>query len=126
MNRTMTRVGKLGLLLSCVGIAAVSACVPQTFCAKRQECDTALDRDSEGVCIEVYNANISALRANAEPECHELANATLDLDACRSSLDCDDFEEADLGQQCDEPLDRFNDAVDDTRRGGENRCSAAN
>ena len=113
-------------LLSLALLVTVASCVPQALCSKKQECDPELNDDSYNVCMTAYDARISALRANAEPECQRLADATLALDSCRAALDCDDFDEGDLGQKCDELVDDFNDARNDTVTRGQDRCSAAN
>ena len=105
-------------LLACV--VAASGCVGNNYCAKRQECNNDLEDDSYGVCVESYSGNINALRANKEEECQVLADALLAFDACRASLDCDDFEEGDLGGQCDDELDDYEDAA----RDAEGECSS--
>ncbi len=97
-----------------------SGCVANALCAKRQECNDSLEDDSYAVCVEDYNAGIAALRANKEEECHEVAAAQLAYDACRAGLDCDDFEEGDLGGKCDDERDDFEDAV----RDADNECSS--
>ncbi|OGQ17489.1 MAG: hypothetical protein A2138_26240 [Deltaproteobacteria bacterium RBG_16_71_12] len=91
----------------------VGGCVGNNLCAKKQECNDSLEDDSYGVCVESYNGGIAALRANKESECQELAVAMLAYDACRAALDCDDFEEADLGGKCDDERDDFEDAIND-------------
>ena len=96
-----------------VVMAMLSGCVAENFCAKRQECDNDLEDDSYGVCVQETNAGFNSLRANKEEECHDLANARANLLACMATLDCDDFEEADLGGKCDDERDDFEDAQND-------------
>ncbi|MCC7073915.1 MAG: hypothetical protein IT383_21585 [Deltaproteobacteria bacterium] len=98
----------------------VSGCVANNLCAKRQECNDSLEDDSYAVCVEDYNAGINALRANKEEECYELAAAQLAYDACRAALDCDDFEEGDLGGKCDDERDDYEDALGDA----DNECTS--
>jgi hypothetical protein len=99
---------------------AATGCVGNNFCAKRQECNNDLEDDSYGVCVEEYSGAINSLRANKEEECQILADAQLAFDACRASLDCDDFEEGDLGGKCDDELDDLQDA----QRDAEGECSS--
>lgn len=107
--------------IAILAVAAISSgCVGNSFCSKRQECNTSLEDDSYGVCVENYNGNINALRANEEQDCQILADAQLALDACRASLDCDDFEEADLGGKCDDEIDD----VQDAQRDADGECSS--
>jgi hypothetical protein len=103
------------LVLMFAGAAA--SCVAENFCAKRQECNDRLERDSQAVCVEQFNTNINMLRANREDRCHHLANAQLALAACAAALDCDDFEEGDLGGHCDDERDAVEDAQRRVRDG---------
>jgi hypothetical protein len=106
---------------------ALAGCgVANSFCAKRQECDRRLEDDSYYVCVETYNTTIDALRANEEAACHRRADAQLAFDACRAQLDCDDFEEPDLGRKCDDERDDLQDAREDTIRRGQDQCSSFN
>jgi hypothetical protein len=91
----------------------LSGCVGNNFCAKRQECNNDLEDDSYAVCVEEFNSGINSLRANKEEECQDLANARLALFACMATLDCDDFEEGDLGGKCDDEIDDVEDAQND-------------
>jgi hypothetical protein len=97
-------------------------CVANSICAKERECDDELEEDTFGVCVELYNAGIAALRANEEEDCQKLADAQLAFDACRSQLDCDDFEELDLGGECEDELDDLRDAQDDAK----DQCLSSN
>ena len=111
------------VILPVMLLVASLGCTPEAFCGKRQECDRQLAADDQAVCVASYKADIDALRANSEPECHKLADAILALDACRASLSCDDFQEADLGQKCDDPSDSYRVALDQTRPNGISVCS---
>jgi len=105
-------------IAAAVAVAVLtSACTANSICAKRKECNEDLEDDSVGVCIEEFNTGINALRANKEEVCHILADAQLALSACAASLDCDDFEEADLGGKCDDERDNFEDAIEDAADG---------
>lgn len=101
-------------------VVVATGCVAYSLCAKRQECNDSLEDDSYAVCVEDYNAGINALNANKEEECHALASAQLAYDACRAALDCDDFEEGDLGGKCDDELDDYQDALQDA----DNECTS--
>lgn len=115
------RIAEMVLPIALGLCAAVAAgCVGNNYCAKRQECNNDLEDDSYGVCVEQYNAGVNALRANKEEECQEVASALLAFDACRAALDCDDFEESDLGGKCDDELDDYEDAI----RDAEGECSS--
>lgn len=98
-------------------IACLSGCTAQNLCAKKAECADEngddLAEDSPSVCQANYNGGLSALRANEEEECHILADAQEALDACRAGLKCDDFVEDDLGGECDDERDAYQDALDD-------------
>lgn len=110
---------KIEILLVVFAFVA-TGCVGNNLCAKRQECNNDLEDDSYGVCVESYNGGVNALRANKEEECQKLADAQLAFDACRAALDCDDFEEGDLGGKCDDELDDYEDALGDA----EGECSS--
>ena len=105
-------------------LAALSGCTAQAFCNKKQECDDKREDDDPSVCVAEFNRNINVLRANKEDECQKLADATIALASCEASLDCDDFQEADLGQKCDNELDDFRNANDDARSGNEFQCNS--
>lgn len=121
--RTAIRSLSLLVVLPLVGATALAAgCgVGNSLCAKQQECDDRLEEDTFGVCVEAYNAAISALRANEEPECQALAEAQLTFDACRSQLDCNDFEDNDFSD-CEDELDDLRDANEDA----DGQCSSLN
>jgi hypothetical protein len=104
---------KLIHTLTLAVVVATVGCTAQNFCAKRQECNDKLEDDSYNVCVEEVSASYNALRANEEDDCQKLADAQLALLACEASLDCDDFEESDLGGKCDDELDDVRDAQDD-------------
>ena len=110
---------KIDLLLALLVVTA-TGCVSNNLCAKRHECNNNLEDDSYSVCVESYNAGINMLRANKEEECQVVADTQLALDACRAALDCDDFEEGDMGGKCDNELDDYNDAL----RDADNECSS--
>lgn len=108
-------------LLASLSLAAVvtsSACTSQNLCSKQAQClseeeDIDLEADSTSVCVAEFDGQIAALRANEEDDCQKLADATVALAACKSGLKCDDFFEADLGGECDDQLDDFEDARND-------------
>jgi hypothetical protein len=93
---------------------AASGCTGQALCAKQAECaDDPPGDDFQRICEIRYDGDLRALRANKEDECHAFAAAKERLDACRAQLDCDDFQEADLGGKCDDEIDDFQDAFED-------------
>jgi len=108
------------LLVLLVAVGALSACGPQGFCSKKQECDNHLNDDDQNVCVAAESANINQLRANNEQECQALADASLNLMACDASLSCGDFEEDfahpnrdnDFGGNCQDQQAKFVDARD--------------
>jgi hypothetical protein len=101
-------------------LAAVPACTPaRSYCQKQAQCldeeqDVQLESDSVNVCIAEYDGQIATLNANEEPECRILAQAILDFDACRASLDCNDFfDDNDIEDACGDQRDALNDAFED-------------
>lgn len=102
-----------------------SGCVANSICAKRQECNDKLEDDSEAVCVQAHHRLIDTLRANDEESCHRLADAFLARDACAAQLDCDDFEEDDLGEKCEDEQDDLEDALEDAITRGESECDAS-
>lgn len=115
----------LSILLAAV-VVVTSGCTSQNFCAKRTEClkeeeDIDLEDDSTRVCAAELDAQINALRANEEDDCHALADALVALRACQANLKCDDFIENDFGGECDDQVDDVEDANEEVN-GGE--CSA--
>jgi hypothetical protein len=103
---------KLSALVLAIA-SSMSACTSQNLCSREFECrENRPDDDFVNVCATKRDVALRSLRANKEEECFVLADAIERLDACRASLDCDDFFEADLGQKCDEELEDFDDARD--------------
>jgi hypothetical protein len=99
--------------------ALLSGCLSQAICAKVAECSSdPPGEDFERICQIQYDGQLRSLRVNKEDECHELAAAQEAYDACRSQLDCNDFEEADLNGECDDERDDYFDALDDA----DNEC----
>jgi hypothetical protein len=95
-------------------LSFAGGCTAQAICEKEKEC--ASDPPGEdyiNVCSTRYQGEIDALNANKEDECKDLAVAKTNLDACRAQLDCDDYEESDLGGNCDDELDEFEEAYED-------------
>ena len=86
-------------------------CTARSFCQKQAECaadqlDIDLEADSVEVCVVNYETAIAALNANEEDECHILAGAQQRFDACRTSLDCNDFfDDEDIEDTCGDELD---------------------
>jgi hypothetical protein len=116
----MTRI--LPLLLLAL-VASTSACTANSFCGKKQECDTKRVADDEAVCVAEYNGNLNALYANAEKGCHTLADAQVALDGCLAGLSCADFEANDHGGQCVDQQKAFENAVGNIDG---NECSSSN
>ena len=95
-------------------LALLSGCTANSVCAQRQECNDKLEDDSQAVCVEQYNAQINALRANSEEECLIQADAQLAFDACLLQLDCNDLDDAaDVEDACGNELDDLRDAIKD-------------
>ncbi len=114
MTTTNTLLSKSLVLLMAVLPTLVGCSVGQVLCQKQEECSNdAKGKEFVEVCSIQYDGSINALRANKETSCQDLANAQLALDACRAALDCDDFNESDLGGKCDKELENLNDANDD-------------
>ncbi len=93
-------------------------CTAQSLCDKRVQCereenDVDYSSDASAVCSAEYQASIAALDANEEDECHRLARATVALDTCRIGLRCEDFLAQDLGGECDDEFDEYQDAFDE-------------
>jgi hypothetical protein len=96
-----------------------SGCTPRSFCQKQAECaadqlDIDFEPDSVEVCVVNYETAIAALNANEEDECHILAAAQQRFDACRVSLDCNDFfDDDDIEDTCGDQLDDLVNALED-------------
>lgn len=110
---------KTSLLLSALLFSVLaSGCTVQAICAKREECASdPPGADYQRVCEAKTQGHLNALRANSEEECIRLAAAQEALWACQAQLDCDDFEENDLGGKCDDEIDEFEDAWEDAADG---------
>ena len=95
-------------------VVSAAGCTAQNLCNRIAECseeeDIDVSDDAPAVCVAEYNGALDALNANDEEECRALASAQLTLDACKTGLSCDDLFEADLGKECDEELDDYEDA----------------
>ena len=117
--KTFSRAALVALVAVFAATAFVGGCnTAQNYCAKREEClredlDTDLEPDSTRVCAVEIDGQIATLRANEEDDCHILADALVALRNCQAGLKCDDFFEGDLGGECDDQLDNFEDARDD-------------
>lgn len=86
------------LVVSFLVLAALSTGCSSSrgYCAAAADCDREIlgvpifddagnDDDSAGVCVANIDANLAALRANEEPECHALADALERFYACVAS-----------------------------------------
>ena len=95
-----------------------ASCQDRQLCEKIAECaDDPPGEDYVDICVQQRSAELAALQANDEEECQELATALAALNTCRAQLDCDDFRENDLGGECDDQLDDYEDALDDAADG---------
>lgn len=114
-HRALASVCLLGL-----GFALAGAnCTQRSLCEKRAECASdPPGEDYVNICTEKEFGYQNALRANSEEDCQRLATAVEALQACMATLDCDDFTENDLGGNCDDELDEYDDAWDDASNGG--------
>jgi hypothetical protein len=84
------------LLLVPVGVFALASCNPiEGYCKKQYECQSELGTDLEDDFTEVCLAGLEGfdktLRASAEPECEELANAQVIYLTCQNALSCEDL-----------------------------------
>jgi hypothetical protein len=85
-----------------LAVAALSACSPnEGYCKKQYECQEELGLSLEDDFAEVCQAGLdgldNALRASAEPECAELANAQAVLRTCQMALSCEDLKKLEGG-----------------------------
>ena len=76
------------------GVAALGGCNPaEGLCQKEYDCQEelglSLEDDYVAVCAAGHEGANRALRANAEKECEDLANAQVALAGCESVLDCE-------------------------------------
>ena len=111
--RSMRIFSPLLLLLSTVVLGGAN-CTERALCEQIKECaNDPPGEDFVEVCTRQRAGETAALRANSEDDCVTLATAQTALDACRAQLTCDDFQEGDLGGECDNELDDYNDAFDD-------------
>jgi hypothetical protein len=99
---------------------ALTSCTANQLCNKRSQCQeeggTAFEDDSTGVCVANANANYAAYAQNDEEACLRLGAALQSLDGCRAGLDCDDFDEADLGGNCKPEREEVDNAQSDVDR----------
>ena len=109
-------------LLPILLCAFLGGCVANALCAKKQECDDNRADDDPAVCVEAFNADIDALRANKETECQALADAESALAACSSQLRCADFRQSDLNGECRRERNDLDAAQKDI--GSSNQCSS--
>ena len=81
------------VFLSLSAVLSTACSSSQGYCAAAADCDREFlgvpifddagnDDDSAGVCAANVDANLAALRANEEPECHALADALARFHAC--------------------------------------------
>lgn len=109
---------RLFLLLPVVVVAAAGCPATQAFCEKQFECQDdlglKLEDDYVDVCVAQTDGNLAALRANAEPECEDLANAQVALAGCLLTLDCDKIADED---ECKDFRKGVADALDATDGG---------
>jgi len=126
-QRQLMNMRILLLVVLTVVVAQLSTgCTARGICEKRAQCeseenDRELEPDSTAVCAVEYDTAINKLYANAEEECHRLADAIIALDNCKIGLKCDDFVEGDLGGECDDQVDALEDAIEDVDG---NECTA--
>ena len=107
---------KLTLAAAAASLVVLSACTGNAICTKQAEClSDPPGADFIAVCETRYSGGLRALRANKEDECHELAATQEAFDACRSQLDCNDFNEGDNNGECDDERDDFFDALRDAQ-----------
>jgi len=93
-----------------------AGCTAEAICEKENECASdPPGPDFIGICTTVKRGQIEAYKANDEEVCQVLAEATLAYDACRAQLDCDDYNESDLGGRCDDEGDDLRDAFEDAQ-----------
>jgi hypothetical protein len=105
-------------LLVCAGLVVVvsSSCSPiEGLCQKEYDCRDELgipfEDDYPAVCKAAGEGAQAALRANAEQQCEDLANAELALAACLQVLSCEDFanfRSGNSGEHCKDLLDDRN------------------
>ena len=114
---------RLLVLLPVVVVAAAGCPATQAFCEKQFECKDelglSLEDDFVDVCVAQTDGQLATLRANAEPECEDLANAQTALSACLITLDCDKIADDD---ECKEFREGLQDALDAADNGA--KCDA--
>lgn len=97
----------LGALVGCGGSGPA-------VCAKYAECaPDPPGADFQSICESRYRGEINALRANDEQECRDLADAKEAFDACRATMDCNDFNDGDYDPECEDEFDHYAEAFDD-------------
>ena len=98
-------------------LAGADGCSARNYCNKKAECadedGDPLEPDSIGVCVANVEGEIDGYFANQEEECLAVGDARQRLYACMATLSCNDFEDSDLGGECDDELDDLDRARDD-------------
>lgn len=100
-----------------IATLALPICVScaQQVCEKEFACQEELgidyDDDYVDVCVATREGQDKVLRANAEPECRALADATSQLAACEAVLSCEDLaaSRAAAGADADTDADKCKD-----------------
>lgn len=107
---------RIALAFAAGSFFALSACNAfEGSCQKQFECQDELGQSLEDdfvqVCSKTNDGLNQALRANAEKECTDLANAQVALAACLSLLDCETLKKSVDGE--DDPCAAVRETVTD-------------
>ena len=114
-------------------VAAAGCSSTRGYCEASSDCDSEVfgfevddagdAEDSVGVCTANQDARLSALRANEEDECHEVANALDAYFACVANEFAGGEDGCDaVNDECDDELEDFQDAQADING---DECSAS-
>jgi hypothetical protein len=113
MRRALFALSAAAVVVTAAGCPATQAFCEQQFKC-REELGLELEDDFVDVCVAQTDGEQATLRANAEPECEDLANAQTALAACLQTLDCDKIADED---ECKDFRKGVADALDDTDGG---------
>ena len=104
----------VGLLAVGLGMP-LTGCGYQQYCAKYEECsEEKLGEEFQEICVIENEGLLEEYRANEEETCLKLAEAKEEMDICRLSQECQDFNNQTGGEACQEEVERYETLLMDT------------
>ena len=95
--------------------AALAGCTYEQYCAKYEECsDKKLGEEFQEICVIEHQGLLAEYRANEEEICEELAVAKEEMDNCRLTQECRDFNNQTGAEACEDKVERYETLLLDT------------